>query len=234
MKLASLIIIFFLLNNITLYDISLEDDAFHSELPFHIETWYFEAIFESNESIVFMITFMGDKGAGIFMTGIHFYKNGKIVYEKRKIHNSFFVSDKTPYIVADGKEIIYGFLREGKICYKVSFSTDSFSFSLFYENTTKGWKTWNNEWLAIPNMNVKGNFKFKNEEKNVEGKGYHDHNIFFPSNPFTRRGYIDGKIMMNDISIVWAKLMKNFFLHEIFLTFRDIFKPLFIFFLGWE
>lgn len=168
-----------------------------------------------------MITFLSDGKDGIFMTGIHFYKNGEIVYERRKIHSSFFVSDEIPYIVADGKEIVNGFLKNGKICYNVSFSTDLFSFSLFYQNTTKGWKTLNSEWLAIPNMNVKGKFKFKNEEKNVIGKGYHDHNIFFLYNPFTRRGYMDGKIMMKNLSIVWAKLMKNFLLHENFLIFSE-------------
>lgn len=223
MKFLLVVLIFFMLNNfnINIFDISLEDDSFHSELPLHIETWYFEAIFESNESIVFMITFLSNGNDGIFMTGVHFYENGEIVYEKRKIHNSFFVSDEIPYIVAEGEEIVSGFLEKGKICYNISFSTDLFSFSLFYENTTKGWKTSNNEWLAIPNMKVKGKFKFKNEEKNVTGKGYHDHNIFFLSNPFTRRGYMDGKIMAENLSIVWAKLMKNFFTQENFLIFSE-------------
>ena len=46
-------------NDIVLHDIVLGDDAFDSELPFHIETWYFEAIFDSNESTVFMLTAAG-------------------------------------------------------------------------------------------------------------------------------------------------------------------------------
>ncbi len=217
----SFIILLLLFNNISLYDITLQDDAFHADLPLHIETWYFEAIFESNESMVFMITSLGSESKGILMIGVHFYENGKIVYEKRDMYTSFYLSSETPYIVAEGNEIMKGFLNEeGKICYNISYTTSSISFNLYFENTTKGWKS-NDGWLAIPNMRVEGNILINGKEKNVNGKGYHDHNIFFLLSPFVKRGYMDGKIMMSNFSVVWAKLMKNVFMQEDFVIFSN-------------
>ena len=220
MKLLSLLIMFLLsLNNFHLCDMSLEDDAFHSDVRLHIETWYFEAIFEDNESIVFMITSISNGSKGILMVGMHFYRDGKILYEGRKIFNSFFLSSKIPLIIADGKEMMRGYLNEKrKLCYNISFFDNGHGFQLLFENTTKGWRT--NErklWVAIPNMKVEGKIVM-GKEKEVEGKGYHDHNIFFFLSPFISRGYFDGKIMMNNLSIVWAKLLKSRFSSKNFIV----------------
>ena len=159
------------LNNFHLCDMSLEDDAFHSDVRLHIETWYFEAIFEDNESIVFMITSISNGSKGILMVGMHFYGDGKILYEGRKIFHSFFLSSKIPLIIADGKEMMRGYLNEKrKLCYNISFFDNGHGFQLLFENTTKGWRT--NEkklWVAIPNMKVEGKIVM-GKEKSVNKK----------------------------------------------------------------
>jgi len=218
---VKLVILFLLLaascNDIVLHDIVLGDDAFDSELPFHIETWYFEAIFDGNESIVFMLTAAGKEKAMLLMAGVSYYEDGELKYEYRKIYFQPFVSNNTPYIEADGMEMMKGEERNGKLFFTIKYFTKSFAFSLNFENKSKGWKS--DEWLAVPNMKVYGSIFLGKEEKKVSGKGYHDHNIFFLRNPFLKRGYMDGKVILANISIVWAKLMDNLLMHEDFVIF---------------
>jgi len=212
MKPVALLLSFLLAGNYGIVEMSLEDDAFHSDLPFHIETWYFEALFENNESMVFMITVMKHEMLSIMMTGVHLYKNGEIICEERKLFTSFFISNETPFISIENGTIMEGYIKDGNLCYNISFHS-SFSFSLKFINTTMGWKASDEKWFAVPNMRVKGNISLNGNEVMVKGKGYHDHNIFLLSNPFLKRG----RVMMENISIVWAKLMSNIFLQQNFV-----------------
>ncbi len=214
---AAIAILLFMQCDIVLHDIELSDDAFNDELPFHIETWYFEAIFDSNESMVFMLTCAGEGEAAILMTGISYYKNGTLCHEFRKLYLQPVISNVTPYIEAGGKRIMRGEEKQGKFVFTIEYVSPSISIYLLFENKSKGWKS--DEWLAIPNMDVRGNIAFKGREKMVKGKGYHDHNIFFLRNPFLKRGYMDGKIIVANTSIVWAKLMDNLFMHEDFVVY---------------
>ncbi|HHO57095.1 MAG TPA: hypothetical protein ENJ70_00920, partial [Thermoplasmatales archaeon] len=211
MKLPVLLLSLLLMGNYGIVEMSLEDDAFHSELPLHIETWYFEALFQNNKSMVFMITVMKFRQQGIMMTGVHLYKNGKIIYEGRKIFTSFFISDEIPFISTENETLMEGYIMKNHLCYNISYSS-SFSFSLKFINTTMGWKATDEKWIAVPNMIVDGFISFNGNESKVRGKGYHDHNIFFLFSPFIKRGYMDGRVMMENVSIVWAKLMSNIFL----------------------
>ena len=214
MKILPLVITL-LLTNFGFSDMSIEDDAFHDELPFHIETWYFEA-FSSNQSIVFMITLAGKMVA---MVGIQFYENGIALYDEREIFTSFYASDNIPYMSIDGKEIMKGYLRNGKLCYNISFSSRNISLKLFFQNRTAGLKS--DLWLAIPNMAVKGNIFFNGKEYEIDGKGYHDHNIFYIWQPFLETGYIDGKIIAGNISLFWAKLMKKPLIQQNFAIYSN-------------
>ena len=216
MKLPVLLLSLLLMGNYGIVEMSLEDDAFHSELPLHIETWYFEALFQNNESMVFMITVMKGREHGIMMTGVHLYKNGKIIYEGRKIFTSFFISDEIPFISTENETLMEGYIMKNHLCYNISYSS-SFSFSLKFINTTMGWKATDEKWIAVPNMIVDGFISFNGNESKVRGKGYHDHNIFFLFSPFIKRGYMDGRVMMENVSIVWAKLMSNIFLQQNFV-----------------
>jgi len=216
MKLALLMASLLLIGNYGIVGISLQDDAFHSDLPLHIETWYFEALFNSNKSMVFMITVMKQEQRGIMMTGVHLYDNGDLIYEGRHIWTSFNISNKFPFAATEKETIMEGYIKEGHLCYNISYHSP-FSFSLCFINTTQGWKATDGKWLAVPNMIVYGILSFNGSRSVVHGKGYHDHNIFFLSNPFFRRGYMDGRVMMDNISLVWAKLMSNIFLQHNFV-----------------
>ena len=222
MKGALAILIVLMLHHVTLYDMELSDDAFHAALPPHVETWYFEAVFENNESMVFMITTVSDGREGILMTGMHLYRHGALIHEKRTLHASFYLSDEAPLVVVDEKEIMKGFLNaQHNICYRLSYFSDSASFNLMFENTTKGWKNRDETWIAVPQLQVRGNISYGGEEKEVTGKGYHDHNIFFFSAPLVQRGYFNGKILAEDCSIFWARLMKRMAPAEDFVVFSN-------------
>jgi len=204
-----------MLLNFSFSDMVLEDDAFHSNLPFHIETWYFEAIFNSNMSIVFMITSFGK----YLMVGIQLYENGFPIYDRRRIYTSFNLSDKTPLIYAGKTKIMEGYLKNGKLNYMISYSSEDISLHLYFENKSKGWKS--EKWIAVPNMRVEGNIFFNQNEINVSGKGYHDHNIFYPYDLLLQIGYIDGKIIYGNTSIFWAKIF-NLVSSETFVIYSNI------------
>ena len=208
------IVIMLLLANFDFSDMSIEDDAFHDELPFHIETWYFEAI-SGNESMVFMITLIGKMAA---MIGIQFYEKGMPLYDGRKIYFSFNASNKIPYIAINGKEIMKC-VENGKLFYKISYSSENISFNLFFQNRTIGWKS--KKWIAIPNMKANGSILFQGMEYKMNGKGYHDHNIFYIWQPFVERGYMDGKVILENVSLFWARLMRNAFIHEDFVIYSN-------------
>ncbi len=209
------IILMLLLTNFDFSDMNIKDDAFHDELAFHIETWYFEII-SKNESMVFMITLIGKMMA---MIGVQFYENGIPLYDGRKIYSSFNTSNEIPYIAINGKEIMKGCVKNGKLFYKISYSSENISLNLFFQNRSKGWK--NKKWLAIPNMKANGSISFQGKEFKMNGKGYHDHNIFYIWQPFVERGYIDGKVILGNISLFWARLMRNAFIHEDFAIYSN-------------
>ncbi len=214
MKILSIVAILLLLN-CNFSDMDIEDDAFHEEIPIHIETWYFEAM-SGNESIIFMITLAGKT---IAMIGTQFYENGIVMHDERKVFISFYVSDEIPYISVDGKEIMKGYLKDGKLCYNISFSSKNISLKLLFQNRTNGWKS--DTWIAIPNMVAKGSIIFNGKEYEIDGKGYHDHNIFYIWQPFLETGYIDGKIIAGNISLFWAKLMKKPLIQQNFAIYSN-------------
>lgn len=216
------ILVTLMLHQVTLYDMELSDDAFHAALPPHIETWYFEAIFDHNESLVYMITTVSDGEHGILMTGVHLYCHGEILHETREMHTRFYLSDEVPLIMVNEQELVRGFLNErNNIQYHLSYVSDSLSFHLVYENITKGWKNGDATWMAVPHLQVGGTISYQGEEREVTGKGYHDHNIFFFSAPLIQRGYFNGKILAEDYAIFWARLMNRLSSPEDFVVFSS-------------
>ncbi|KAA0001664.1 MAG: hypothetical protein FE048_05085 [Thermoplasmata archaeon] len=191
-------------------NITLKDDAFHV-FPLHVETWYYEAFFNNNYSMVFITTVLSNGKIGLTLTGFYIYRNGHLEYKDRVITPSpfFFVSTEKPLIKIFGKEIINGDIDvEGNLFYIISFKKNGYGISLTFINETKGWKGnmsrgW---WLAVPQCKVMGNLIIKDEIIRVEGEGYHDHNIFPLFTPLVERGYIDGKLIQGSFSIVWGKI----------------------------
>ncbi len=216
------ILVVLMLHHVTLHDMELSDDAFHAALPPHIETWYFEAIFDNTESMVFMITSLSDGKKGIIMTGVHLYCHGEIVYEKRELHTSFYLSDEMPFIVVNEQELMRGVLNaRNNMQYRLSYVSDCLSFHLVYENITRGWKNGDETWIAVPHLQIRGNMSYQGEKREVAGKGYHDHNIFFLSAPLVQRGYFNGKILAENYSIFWARLMWRMAPLEDFVVFSN-------------
>ena len=66
-------------------DIILKDDASHLKKGFgKIETWYHDAIFENNYSMVSLVNILNIGKIGIVLTGLYVYKNSKPVHIIRK------------------------------------------------------------------------------------------------------------------------------------------------------
>ena len=206
-----------------LHDIKLQDDSFHSDLPLHVETWYFEAIFRNTYSTVFMITSLSNGSKGLLLLGFYIYKNGTLRFESRAMEPSFYLSNKIPLLIINGKEIMKGYVKNGKICYNISFSVGENSINLTFVNRTKGWKsdiTMKGWWLAIPNMEIKGELRFDGNLMKVEGKGYHDHNIFSIFSPILSNGHIFGKIIEKNFSLACGELLHRFY-RENFIIFSN-------------
>lgn len=194
-------------------NITLEDDAFHV-YPMHVETWYYECFFNNDYSMVFIVTVLSNGKIGLALTGLYIYRNGHLEYVGRVVTPSpfFSVSTEKPLIKISGKEIINGYIDEtGNISYIISFKNDGYGIFLSFVNETRGWKGRMSKgwWLAVPKCKVRGNITIKNDVMEVEGEGYHDHNIFPLYTPLIERGYIDGKLLGNSFSIVWGKIYHN-------------------------
>ncbi|OYT62543.1 hypothetical protein B6U81_00655 [Thermoplasmatales archaeon ex4484_30] len=190
-------------------NITLKDDAFHV-FPLHAETWYYECFFDNDYSMVFIVTVLSNGRTGLALAGIYIYRNTHLEYSDRIFIPSpfFFASDKKPLIKIFGKEIINGDIdKEGNLYYNILFENNGYGISLTFINETRGWKGkmgrgW---WLAVPKCKVRGTLVINDEKMEVEGIGYHDHNIFHLYTPLVERGYIDGKLLAEP-SIVWGEI----------------------------
>jgi hypothetical protein len=191
-------------------DIVLKDDAFHV-FPLHVEDWYFEAFFQNNYSIVLIVTILSNGQHGLALTGLYIYHNGHLDYTNRVVALTpfFHVSEHTPSIHVFEEEVMGGDIDEnGNLRYSIFFEKDGYGLSLVFVNETKGWKGkmsmgW---WLAVPHCHVEGTLMLGGDMVEVEGVGYHDHNIFLLSTPLLERGYIDGKLLDDSFSIVWGNI----------------------------
>lgn len=192
-------------------NITLGDDAFHSDMPLHAETWYFECM-SSNYSIVFIITLLSSDGhRGAAMAGLYIYNDGHMDVMERIPSFSFSASDETPLVRISGNTVVEGRVDGGHLVYSVSFEMNGNGIDLQFINDTRGWKGeegmgW---WLAVPEMHVSGTMKIEKKSRSIEGKGYHDHNAFSLLTPVFERGYMDGKILQGSTSIVWGYLMHS-------------------------
>lgn len=197
---------FFIPGNITL-----GDDAFHGE-AFHPETWYAEAFFNNSYSMVFIVTIFPTYRGGMALTGFYLYRNGILEYEERTwtLSPNYESSQDTPLVSIKGEMLLEGWLGEnGQITYRLRFEKNKHGIHLIMRNETRGWqgkmgKGW---WLAIPELKVEGVLILGDEHLPVEGKGYHDHNIFDLRSPLMEQGYSDGKFQCQNLSLVWGKIL---------------------------
>ena len=197
-------------------EIQLSDDAFHqSNRVFHIETWYFDATFQDNTSIVIVTCLFQIKKTGFLLHGIYLYHNTEVSYVKRNItpltHVNY-VMDR-PYLKINDNLIIDGYINKtsNEWIYDISAENNEITIDLRFTKVAAGWKGnhmlgW---WLAIPKLDVKGTILIKGKQFFVQGNGYHDHNIYPVYIPLLADGYHFGSFGEGSIQLTWAQLQKN-------------------------
>jgi hypothetical protein len=204
----------------SLQNITLTDDAFHNTTTFfHIESWYFDAVFDQNYSMAVIVTILQRNTIGFVLTGLYLYKDTSLMASPRKMvaFKQCFASEEQPLLKLGNSTIITGSINESAVwTYHVSLEMDGQGADLEFVNITEGWKTdirggW---WLAIPNLRVTGHIKLNGETIPVSGEGYHDHNWFYLYAPLIQKGWQFINAPGDDLGITMVKVMKNRFVGE--------------------
>lgn len=193
-------------------DMTLEDDGFGAGLPVHLETWYFEALLDHHQSVVFIVTVVagGAGERGLCLTGLYVYEEGEILAAERVATTSFQVSARWPRLIVENRRVCDAYVTpQGDMAYRISFSLPDWGLSLTMVNQSRGWqgemgRGW---WLAVPVLAVNGTLTVAGKEVEVRGTGYHDHNRFSLLTPLVEYGYMDGKVVSNGVSLVWGYIM---------------------------
>ncbi|MCD6512386.1 MAG: hypothetical protein J7K61_02125 [Thermoplasmata archaeon] len=181
-------------------DFSLREDAFHDV---SIETWYFEGI-SQNHSFVLMITYF----VGSVTIGYYIYENCNLIKYGRKTFHEFELSSSHPMLSINENKIIEGMIENDTLVYRINFIDGDNGINVIMRNITRGWVMHDDTmWLAVPDMDMEGYVYVDGIVHEVMGRGYHDHNIFRFYSPLISRGYADGKVMLDGISFVWAKIL---------------------------
>lgn len=196
-------------------DSVLRDDALHNSEGFsHIETFYYDAIFENNYSIVSLVNIFKIGRIGVALTGMFIYKDLTLIKSKRERIRFRYVtgSETIPHLTIHDKDIIRVIDPSNKIpTYQISMGDTHDGYTLFFTQNTAAWKgkTELGKWLAIPHFNVQGTLYNDGTEIPVKGGGYHDHNIYPFSTPFFNQGYHFGKFSVEPFDVTWARIIKK-------------------------
>ena len=203
-------------------DIELKDDAFHGAETFHFaEWWYFDARLDNGFSLHMSVCVMTIINQGIIFLNFNLYKDGNLISHNKILYDiaDFYSSTDVPLIILDGKEIMTGYINEtnGDWIYDISFENDEVSINLQFVGCTKGWKgrTPFGGWgVILPRADVTGTIRIKNQEINVSGIGYHDHNWEVTILTALNFGWFWGKINTNDFTVTWSTILKTCFLSQ--------------------
>jgi len=196
-------------------DITTIDDACHLKREFgKIETWYHDAIFKNGYSLVNLINVLHIGRFGIILTGLFIYKDNKPIkiIRNRYSLSSFKGNEEILHIKIKDKDILKTHINDkNEWITKLTRKEKNLKINLDFIKKSKGFKgtTYLGNWLAIPKMNVQGLINIGNELINVDGIGYHDHNIYPIYTPFKTRGYNFGKLNINSNHLTWARVIKN-------------------------
>ena len=200
--------------------VELKDDAAHkTKIYGDVETWYFDAVFDNNYSVVCLINLIKFLKKGIILTGLYFYKENKLIKSIRKrtyLKNSYFSIEK-PYIRIDNKEIINCEKTKdsNEWIYKINMGDKANNVNLNFLKKVTPWcgSHFLGNWLVVPSLKVYGIISIDGNEINVTGHGYHDHNIYNIYSPIFNQGANFGKIVADPLNVIWAQVIKN--KHEI-------------------
>ena len=210
-------------------DITLKDDAFHdSKSLMFTEWWYFDTVLSDGYAAQMNVRVASAFKKSIFLVylRLELFKDGQRIFHNKKIFSKkkFFASKDEPLVKIGEKEVIKGTIdkKTGNWIFDVSVGLDDASANLRFEGITKGFKgrsgiprgrkgkTKEGGWaVIIPRAKVSGKIKVKNEEIEVNGFGYHDHNWDMKLPVLTNYGWLWGKIYFDDITVVWAKVFET-------------------------
>ncbi|UCF12454.1 MAG: hypothetical protein JSW06_10530 [Thermoplasmatales archaeon] len=200
-------------------DIELKDDAFHGADTLHFtEWWYFDAVFDNGYTAQVGIRVLGVINQGIVSARLDIYKEGELESHELKKYLiwDFYASKDVPLIELKDKQVMDCHINEttGDWVYNLSLELDKSSVELCFVGRTKGWKgsTPGGKWAVIlPRADVSGTIKLKNEEINVSGVGYHDHNWEITIFTGINFGWFWGKVNSNSYTMIWSKIMTTRF-----------------------
>jgi hypothetical protein len=199
----------------TPHDISLRDDALHRMKGFHIETFYYDAVFDNHFSIVSLVNVFTMGCYGVVLTGMFVYKDSKLVKSKRdkSLYQHLTGSEHYSHITLHNKDIIR-LINDTDTTpwfYAISMGDVHEGFSLRFLQKTSAWKgkTTLGQWLVLPRFDVQGDLYLDGKTIPVQGRGYHDHNIYSFFSPLKMVGYHFGKIVADSLVITWANVMKS-------------------------
>jgi hypothetical protein len=206
------------IGNESIQDIRFEDNAFHkTDKNFHIETWYFDAVFTNNYSMSIIISVLQKGDFGFVLSGLYIYKDTELIYRPRTLHRLKQLSaseEKLDMKISDETIIKCSINKDtGSWTYHVQGMFDDVSVDLKFVNMTAGWKTnitggW---WLVSPTLNVTGFMILEGENISVSGEGYHDHNWFYLFTPLMQKGWHFGNIAGETLGVTWAYIVKDRF-----------------------
>jgi hypothetical protein len=203
-------------NNFKPRDITLNDDACHlKEGLGRVETWYYDAIFKNNYSIVSLINIVHIGRFGLILTGLFIYKDTKPIHIIRNRYplSDFKCNEVEPLIKIRYKELLKGYItNENEWITTLFRDENNVKIELDFIKKSKGFKgkTYLGKWLVIPKMEVNGSIYIKDKKIDVNGSGYHDHNIYPIYAPFRNKGYYFGKLDIdNNNHLTWARVIKN-------------------------
>jgi hypothetical protein len=203
------------MDNFRPMDIILNDDACHLKDGFgRVETWYYDAIFDNNYSLVSLINVVHIGRFGFVLTGLFIYKDSepiKIIRKRYRI-SEFKANDNNPLIKIKGNELLKGYITDNQDWIThISRDEDNVKIDLDFIKKSKGFKgkTYLGKWLVIPKMEVSGTLFIDENKINVKGFGYHDHNIYPIYAPLINKGYYFGKLDINSDHLTWARVLKN-------------------------
>ena len=144
-------------------DVTLQDDALHKKKNFgHVETWYYDAMFNNNYSMVTLVNVIHLGRLSKVLTGLFLYKDNKLVKSLRKktSYKHFYGSEEKPQLVIDEKQILHGEIDDDtkKWIFQISMGDERLGVDLEFIKTTIPWKgkTFLGDWLVIPRFNVQG------------------------------------------------------------------------------
>jgi len=205
-------------NNIRVFSpepIIFQDDARHRTGYFsHVETWYYDAVFENGYSIVSLVNIIHIGNIGTVLSGIFIYKDGNLIKKIRTRYplKNCYGSEETLLLKINHKEIIKGTIEsDERWTYRIHRGDEENGFDLHFIKTMKPFKgkTFLGKWLVIPGFSVTGTLFVDGKKMHVSGMGYHDHNMYPLKAPFVTKGYFFGKIPLADAKVIWAQVTKN-------------------------